>query len=133
MTLSFHRADNPEKKIGEQGKTLRPPLAKSSGGYIPSARIGRAVGRDLGAHVGVPVDDGFWYTNTVENYFSIFKRGVNGIYQHISQKHLKRYLSEFDFRYNTRDLEDHERATQALKGITGKRLTYRRIGFRPAS
>ncbi len=81
----------------------------------------------------MPVDDGFWYTNTVENYFSIFKRGVNGIYQHISQKHLKRYLSEFDFRCNTRDLEDHERTTQALKGITGKRLTYRRIGFRPAS
>jgi transposase-like protein len=65
-------------------------------------------------------------TQVIENYFSIFKRGLNGIYQHVSQQHLKRYLCEFDFRYNTRHLTDHERTSEALKGILGKRLTYRR-------
>ena len=72
----------------------------------------------------------FWHTNTGENYLSIMKRGINGVYQHVSPKHLKRYLGEFDFRYNTRDVMDAERATEALRGITGKRLTYRRIGHR---
>jgi transposase-like protein len=64
-------------------------------------------------------------TNTIEGYFSIFKRGMKGVYQHCGEQHLKRYLSEFDFRYNTRNLSDSERADLALKGITGKRLTYR--------
>lgn len=62
-----------------------------------------------------------------ENYFSILKRGLTGVYQHVGAQHLKRYLCEFDFRYNTRKIEDHERAALALKGITGKRMTYRRI------
>ncbi len=77
------------------------------------------------------VRGGFWYTNTVENYFSILKRGINGVYQHVSQKHLKRYLAEFDFRYNERiglGVDDAQRADILLKGISGKRLTYRRIG-----
>ncbi len=65
-------------------------------------------------------------TQVIENYFSIFKRGLTGVYQHVGQQHLKRYLCEFDFRYNTRKIEDHERTAEALKGITGKRLTYRR-------
>jgi transposase-like protein len=68
------------------------------------------------------------HTNTIEGYFSVFKRGMKGIYQHCSEKHLHRYLSEFDFRYNNRSalgVEDGERAAKALKGIEGKRLTYR--------
>ena len=68
-------------------------------------------------------------TNTVEGYFSIFKRGMKGIYQHCSEKHLHRYLSEFDFRYSNRialGVDDAMRADKALQGITGKRLTYRR-------
>lgn len=65
-------------------------------------------------------------TNTIEGFFSIFKRGMKGVYQHCGEQHLKRYLTEFDFRYNTRNLTDSERADLALKGITGKRLTYRR-------
>lgn len=69
-------------------------------------------------------------TQVIENYFSIFKRGLTGIYQHVGSKHLKRYLCEFDFRYNTRKINDHERASEALKGIEGKRMTYRRIGER---
>jgi transposase-like protein len=70
----------------------------------------------------------FWHTNTIENYFSIMKRGITGVYQHVSEQHLKRYLGEFDFRYNERQISDAERAAKALKGIAGKRLTYRRTG-----
>lgn len=68
------------------------------------------------------------HTNTVENVFSIFKRGMKGIYQHCSEQHLHRYLAEFDFRYNNRvglGVDDEQRATKALKGVKGKRLTYR--------
>lgn len=67
------------------------------------------------------------YTNTIEGYFSIFKRGMKGVYQHCSEKHLHRYLSEFDFRYNARKslgVNDEERTVKAVKGIIGKRLTY---------
>ncbi len=69
---------------------------------------------------------GPFHTNTVEGYFSILKRGVTGTYYHLSEQHLHRYCTEFDFRYNTRKNNDFERCEQALKGITGKRLTYRR-------
>lgn len=67
------------------------------------------------------------HTNTIEGYFSIFKRGMRGIYQHCSKKHLHRYLAEFDFRYTNRSatgIEDTERADNILKGVIGKRLTY---------
>ncbi len=68
------------------------------------------------------------HTNTIEGYFSILKRGINGVYHHVSAEHLKRYLGEFDFRYNERaalGVEDSERATKAIKGAVGKRLTYK--------
>jgi transposase-like protein len=67
-------------------------------------------------------------TNTIEGYYSIFKRGMKGVYQHCSEKHLHRYLAEFDFRYSNRSrlgVEDQERARRAISGITGKRLYYR--------
>jgi transposase-like protein len=67
-----------------------------------------------------------WHTNTAENFFSIFKRGVIGTYHHMSGAHLHRYCREFDLRYNTRELTDGERAAVILKGMEGKRLTYRR-------
>ena len=76
------------------------------------------------------------HTNTVEGYFSIFKRGMKGVYQHCGAKHLHRYLAEFDFRYSNRaalDITDAERRDIALKGIVGKRLTYRRTAPRQAS
>ena len=69
------------------------------------------------------------HTNTIEGYFSIFKRGLNGIYQHVSEQHLKRYLCEYDFRYSFREklgYNDIQRTNEALKGIEGKRLTYGR-------
>jgi transposase-like protein len=65
-------------------------------------------------------------TNTVEGYFATLKRGINGVYHHVGRKHLHRYLSEFDFRYNNRETTDGERTLEALKGFEGKRLTYRR-------
>jgi len=71
------------------------------------------------------------HTNTIEGFFSIFKRGMKGTYQHCSKQHLHRYLAEFDFRYSERaklGVDDSERAAKALKGISGKRLTYRRTG-----
>src|SRR6266576_2864310 len=67
------------------------------------------------------------HTNTTEGYFSIFKRGIYGVYHHVSQQHLKRYLGEFDFRYNERialGVDDAQRAAKAIKGAAGKRLTY---------
>jgi transposase-like protein len=69
------------------------------------------------------------HTNTVEGYFSILKRGIIGTYHHVSGEHLKRYLAEFDFRYNNRDalgVTDRERMVKSISGIVGKRLTYRR-------
>jgi transposase-like protein len=68
------------------------------------------------------------HTNTVEGYYSIFKRGMKGVYQHCKEKHLHRYLSEFDFRYSNRvklGINDTARTDRAIKGIVGKRLTYR--------
>lgn len=70
----------------------------------------------------------FWHTNTVENYFSIFKRGIYGCYFHVSDTHLHRYAAEFDFRHNHRvalGFDDIARADRILTGTKGKRLTYR--------
>ncbi len=92
----------------------------------------RHVGRDF-SHQSVNHGIGEYvrgdaHTNTIEGYFSILKRGVTGTYHHVSQQHLKRYLAEFDFRYNERaglGVNDSDRADKALAGIVGKRLTYR--------
>lgn len=95
-----------------------------------------AVGRQFAEHgvvrhgqdEYVSTDDRTIHTNTIEGYFSIFKRGMKGVYQHCSKKHLHRYLAEFDFRYSNRSAlgcEDQERAIRAVIGGVGKRLTYR--------
>jgi hypothetical protein len=65
------------------------------------------------------------YTNSVESHFALFKRGVYGTFHNISEAHLHRYLTEFDFRANTRKLTDWERADALLTGVKGKRLMYR--------
>jgi transposase-like protein len=86
----------------------------------------RTVKHSVGEHVRGAV-----HTNTVEGVFSVFKRGMVGVYQHCSEKHLHRYLAEFDFRYNARQglgVHDAARAERALKGVVGKRLTYRTTG-----
>ena len=120
-------------------RSLRPILVTHADrdSYLMTDEAGAyvRVGREFSGHgtvnhsINEYVRGGFWYTNTVENYFSILKRGITGVYQHVSQQHLKRYLGEFDFRYNEREglgVTDDDRVAKALKGITGKRLTYRR-------
>jgi transposase-like protein len=75
---------------------------------------------------------GIIHTNTIEGYFSIFKRGMKGVYQHCQKKHLHRYLAEFDFRYSNRaalGCNDSDRTDELVRGIVGKRLTYQRTGI----
>ena len=115
-------------------KTLRPILwgqiHRKSRLMTDDAGVYKSIGRGFAGHESVTHSireyvRGDAHVNTCENYFSILKRGLNGIYQHVSPKHLKRYVGEFDFRYNHRHVTDAERADEALKGIEGKRLTYR--------
>jgi hypothetical protein len=125
---------------------------------ITTAQLGPIIRANINRESGIMTDEGTWYrepgqeyashetvvhsrkeyvryegertihTNTVEGYFSIFKRGMKGVYQHCAEKHLHRYLAEYDFRYNTRTAlgyNDTDRAALAAKGAAGKRLTYR--------
>jgi transposase-like protein len=93
----------------------------------------KKLGEEFASHESVNHSDEEWVrgrvtTNTVEGYFALFKRGMRGTYQHCAEKHLHRYLAEFDFRYSNRvalGVGDVARADRALKGIVGKRLTYR--------
>ena len=132
-------------------KTLRPMLAKhlntksvrlmtdGEGQYRLVADMFKS--HDVVNHGGGEYVRGDAYTNTVEGYFSILKRGIVGTFHHVSPQHLQRYVTEFDFRYNHRETKvkvngkwekfghsDAERTVELLKGISGKRLTYRRIG-----
>lgn len=86
-----------------------------------------------GAGQYVDYENPLIHTNTIEGAFSIFKRGMKGVYQHCQKKHLHRYVAEFEFRYSNRvalGYNDADRADVLLKGITGKRLTYQTIGAR---
>lgn len=98
--------------------------------HTDESRLYKRVGLEFAAHESVHHAAGEYvrgkvHTNNAENYFSVFKRGMRGVYQHCSEKHLQRYLDEFDFRYNRREITDSERSDLALMGIVGKRLTYR--------
>jgi hypothetical protein len=119
-------------------KTLRPILVshidRKSYLMTDESLVYPTVGREFSGHGTVNhsieeyVRGTFWHTNTIESYFAILKRGIVGTFHHVSQYHLKRYLGEFDFRYNERialGVDDTERATKAIKGASGKRLTYR--------
>ncbi|MEL6876674.1 MAG: IS1595 family transposase [Pseudomonadota bacterium] len=99
------------------------------------AQFYKPVGRDYASHTFVSHRAGEYvrkgdaaiHTNTIEGFFSIFKRGMRGVYQHCGKQHLHRYLAEFDFRYSNRSalgIEDTERADILLSGVIGKRLTY---------
>ena len=114
---------------------LKANLARETALMTDAAALYRGeIGRSFGSHDYVDHGAYEWargpriHSNTVEGFFSIFKRGVKGVYQHVSEKHLHRYLAEFDFRYSNRSalgVEDQERAHNALLGAKGKRLTYR--------
>ncbi len=103
-------------------------MTDTAGGYM-------GVGKEFERHAMVDHGIGEYvrgdaHSNTVEGYFSVLKRGITGVYHHVSEAHLKRYLAEFDFRYNNRSslgVSDGERTANALKGIEGKRLTYRSV------
>lgn len=128
---SFHVAN-------VSGKTLRPVIVKnvrrSSTLMTDDAGQYRPIGVEFAAHhtVNHGIEEyvrGEWHSNTVEGFFSILKRGVVGTFHSISEAHLHRYLAEFDFRYNHRialGVDDATRTDEMLRGIGGKRLTYRR-------
>jgi len=119
------------------GTIMREQLNSETHLMTDDARQYIPLGKDYAAHDAVKHSIGEYvrggaHTNTIEGYFSIFKRGMTGVYQHCNEKHLKRYLAEFDFRYNERSMSDMERTQVALKGIEGKRLTYRRTNSEAA-
>lgn len=113
---------------------LKGNVAADANLMTDSALLYRSVGKEFASHQYVYHSKGEYvrgnaHTNTIEGFFSVFKRGMTGTYQHCGSQHLHRYLAEFDFRYNHRaslGIEDGARVDDALKGIEGKRLTYRR-------
>jgi transposase-like protein len=117
------------------GKTLRPILQAQihADTTVMSDDGGARVGRVFARHETVNHSIGEYvrgdaHTNTIEGYFSILKRGISGVYHHVSPQHLKRYLAEFDFRYNERaalGVGDEARADRLIRGIVGKRLMYK--------
>jgi transposase-like protein len=88
----------------------------------------QTVNHDIGEYARYPKDEPVIHTNTVESYYSVFKRGMKGVYQHCQEKHLHRYAAEFDFRHNNRialGVNDEARFESMVRGIVGQRLTYR--------
>lgn len=114
------------------GPIMEENISKASLLMTDEAPVYKKIGEDFASHgtvnhsVNEYVRAYFWHTNTAENYFSLLKRGINGVYHHVSEQHLHRYCAEFDFRYNARKISDAERMHKSIGGIVGKRLTYRR-------
>ena len=117
---------------------LRENIAKEATVYTDEAgQYGKLADdfaeHDFVCHSAEEYARGNIHTNTIEGFFSIFKRGMKGVYQHCGKRHLHRYMAEFDFRYSNRianGTDDTGRAALILKGAEGKRLTYRRIDAR---
>lgn len=140
IVLTLVERGGPARSFHIEGTTaatlipiLRANINRESTLMTDEASWYRAVGRDYANHLAVNHGEkvysvGDITTNTVEGYFSIFKRGMKGVYQHCREKNLHRYLAEYDFRYNHRialGIDDMSRCDRALQGIVGKRLTYR--------
>lgn len=127
---SFHV---PSAHSGTVVDIVRDNIAKESRLHTDESKLYHGVGKEFAAHETVnhgakEYARGDVTTNTIEGCFSIFKRGMRGVYQHCAEKHLHRYLAEYDFRYNHRvklGYNDGERAVLAVKSAAGKRLTYR--------
>src|SRR6185437_5046215 len=125
---SFHVAVADGETVA---KIVNENVAKETRLHTDESRLYIKVGADYAAHETVnhsakEYARGDVTTNSVEGYFSIFKRGMKGVYQHCDEKHLHRYLAEFDFRYNHRvklGYSDIDRTKAAIKGVEGKRLT----------
>jgi hypothetical protein len=129
-----------ELNIQTVKKVLGENVVLDSALHTDEAQHYKAPGRNFAKHEAVNHSAGEYVrgtvtTNTVEGFFSIFKRGMVGTYQHCGEQHLQRYLCEFDFRYSNRaklGIDDTERTAKAIKGADGKRLTYRRLNKRAA-
>lgn len=119
-------------------KIVRENVAKESRLHTDKSGLYTSVGKEFAEHASVDHSQGEYVryengdhvsNNAAESYFSVFKRGMKGVYQHCQEKHLQRYLVEFDFRHNTRTrlgIDDKQRADILLAQVEGKRLTYRR-------
>lgn len=126
---SFHPAVADGNSVN---KIVRDNIARETRLMTDEARYYIGVGKEFASHETVSHSRGEYvrgdiHTNTIEGFFSIFKRGMRGIYQHCGEKHLHRYLAEFDFRYNYRaslGYNDDDRMLAAVRGGEGKRLTY---------
>ena len=122
----------PNVNVKPLAAVLNQQVAQDSAILTDSAPYYKWVGKRFAGHATVDHSiseyvRGSIHTNTIEGFFSILKRGLTGVYQHCSARHLKRYLAEFDFRYSYRQklgYDDCDRTDMALKGIEGKRLTY---------
>ncbi|HSP13769.1 MAG TPA: IS1595 family transposase [Thermoanaerobaculia bacterium] len=125
---SFHMKRVTENNIRE---ILKQHVDENSAIVTDEAKVYEKLSEDFASHESVNHGAGEYSrrgnvtTNTVEGYFSLLKRGIIGSFHHVSEKHLHRYLSEFDFRYNARKLNDGSRTELAVLGIEGKRLKYR--------
>jgi transposase-like protein len=130
-TFHIHRATAEEVR-----NVIVQNVHRTSDLHTDESRIYQALGTEFAAHRTINHSRGEYvkgdvHTNTVENVWSVFKRGMRGVYQHCGEAHLHRYLAEFSFRHNNRSalkVSDRERTALAMVGIEGKRLTYRRIG-----
>ncbi|HEU4969980.1 IS1595 family transposase [Sphingomonas sp.] len=122
-------------KAEEVHPIVRANISREARLMTDEARMYSKIGKEFAEHGTtlhgikqyVHPEDRTIHTNTVEGAFSIFKRGMKGVYQHCGEQHLHRYLAEFEFRYNTRvanGFDDRARSHEALKGLVGKRLTY---------
>jgi len=126
--------------IADVTPILQENIAKEANLLTDDAGQYRFMHRHFASHHTTPHTKGVYvdpknpeiHTNTIEGSFSIFKRGMRGIYQHCAKKHLHRYLAEFDFRYSNREANgynDTDRSVEAIRGIVGKRLTYSSAGI----
>src|SRR5262249_10487730 len=135
---SFHVADVTAENVTP---LLKKNIAKRSHLHTDEAKVYNDVGYHFTRHETVnhsikEYARGDVTTNTVESSFSLLKRGLHGTFHHVSEAHLQRYATEFDFRWNHRvklGYDDVQRAEIALKGISGKRLTYRPVGNKQAA
>jgi transposase-like protein len=131
---TFHVA---EANLETVAKIVRDNIDPASRLHTDASSLYLGVGKEFAEHESVRHSMGEYvkydangaiHNNSAESYFSVFKRGMKGVYQHCSEKHLHRYLSEFDFRHNARvalGVDDAARADKLLAGVTGKRLTYK--------
>lgn len=127
---SFHI---PSATIKAVSKIVSDNVDRETALMTDEARMYPRIGKEFARHEMVNHSKSEWgrgdaNTNTIEGFFSIFKRGMKGVYQHCAEHHLHRYLAEFDFRYNNRaklGVDDQQRSEIALQGFKGRRLTYR--------